>query len=113
MLECNPRLQLIVLVINVDPAPSVVGRVLSSFKSNCPKREATKSVELSLKGITSLIAQRIFVKLTLLQLSHLLFCALQCRRRWQNYLNAVVKKGSWSPEVNVDGICACIWSERV
>ena len=23
----------------------------------------------------------------------------QCRRRWQNYLNATVKKGSWSPEV--------------
>ncbi|KAK3265018.1 hypothetical protein CYMTET_26273 [Cymbomonas tetramitiformis] len=22
----------------------------------------------------------------------------QCRRRWQNYLNAFVKKGSWSPE---------------
>lgn len=26
------------------------------------------------------------------------FC-VQCRRRWQNYLNATVKKGSWSLEV--------------
>lgn len=35
---------------------------------------------------------------------------VQCRRRWQNYLNATVKKGSWSPEVRPVEDCGDAWA---